>query len=265
MNSSVETSVVVPVFKNAETLAELYRRLATVLQSLGGTWELIFVDDASPDGSLQHLRKLAAEDPRVVVLAMTENVGQHRAVWLGLQRARGQVVAVLDADLQDPPEALPALLVALKDAGAEKPTVVFAGRRGRYQSWSRMATSRFFKFLLHVFLGLPVDAGLFCAMNREAMQCLARWDLRHPFLQVMLACAGARFVSLPVPRQRRSSGLSSYSFWQRVRLGLRAVTLAVRLKWGWEPRGKAPWPIHQCIGGSLPSGQPAGEGKRDAG
>lgn len=258
-NRPVETSVVVPVFKNAESLPELYRRLSTVLHAFGGEYELVFVDDASPDASLEYLRSLAAGDPRVVVLALAHNVGQHRAVWLGLQVARGEATVVMDADLQDPPEALPSLLAVLKDAGAAVPTVVFAGRQGRYQAWPRMATSRLFKFLLHLFLGVPVDAGLFCAMNQKAVQRLARWDLRHPFLQVMLACAGARFVSLKVPRHRRPSGVSSYSFWRRLLLGLRAVGLAVRLKWGWEPREGAPWPIRECVGGSVPRRPQAGE------
>ncbi|MEW5877421.1 MAG: glycosyltransferase family 2 protein [Acidobacteriota bacterium] len=264
MISSVDTSVVVPVFKNAETVLELYRRVATVLQSLGGTWELIFVDDASPDGSLQHLRKLAQEDPRVVVLALAENVGQHRAVWLGLQRARGQMVAVMDADLQDPPEALPAVLRALQDAGAEKPTVVFAGRQGRYQSWPRMVTSRFFKHLLHLWLGLPADAGLFCVMNRKAVACLARWDVPRPYLQVMLACAGASFVSLPVTRPLRPAGVSSYSSWRRLVLALRALGLALRLKLHMPPRGRAPWPIRECIGGSSEHEKRSWEVFRDA-
>lgn len=263
-NSAVETSVVVPVFGNAETLPALYRRLSAVLQTCGGEYELVFVDDASPDASLDYLRNLAAEDPNVVVLALAHNVGQHRAVWLGLQVARGNAVAIMDADLQDPPEALPRLLVALREAGGKRPTVAFAGRRGVYQSWPRMVTSRLFKLLLRLLFGLPADAGLFCAMNREAVRCLKRWDLRHPYLQVMLACAGARFVSVPVLRQPRSAGVSGYTSWRRLFLGLRALALGFRLKLGLEPRGGAPSPIRQCFGGSLQHGGRPREVERHA-
>ncbi len=263
-NSSVDTSVVIPVFCNVETLPELYRRLTAIFQSYGGEYELIFVDDASPDTSLEYLRKLATEDRRVVVVALAYNVGQHRAVWLGVQMARGNTVAIMDADLQDAPEALPSLLAILKNAGAEKPTAVFAGRRGIYQSWPRMLTSRLFKLFLCLFFDLPADAGLFCVLNQEAARCLARWNLRHPFLQIMLASAGVRCVSIPVRRQPRAQGVSSYSFWRRLLLGLRAVELAVRLKLGWEPPGGVPWPIRECIGGSLYNGRRAWEGERDA-
>src|SRR5205814_350062 len=119
-------SVVVPVYRNTETLEELHRRLDAALGAAGVDFELVFVEDACPAGSLAVLRRLEAADPRVGVLALPRNVGQHAAVLRGLARARGRAVVVMDADLQDPPDAVPALLARR----AQGPAAVFAGRRG---------------------------------------------------------------------------------------------------------------------------------------
>ncbi len=105
-----QISIVVPVYKNADTLYELHRRLVAAVGQVSDGYEILFVDDACPCGSLAVLRSLAQEDPRVGVLALASNMGQNQAVLTGLAYARGRVAVVLDADLQDPPEAIPTLL-----------------------------------------------------------------------------------------------------------------------------------------------------------
>ena len=156
MSGACDVSVVVPVYGNAETVGPLQARLRAVLDRAALAHETVFVDDASPDGSLAALRALAERDPAVRVLALPRNRGQHRAVLAGLRLARGRHVAIMDADLQDPPEALPALLARARDGY----DAVFAGRRGHYESRGRLLTSRVFKWLLHAATGLPADAGM---------------------------------------------------------------------------------------------------------
>ena len=103
----IEVTVVLPVFQNKESFKELYERLLHVMDPNRIEYEILFVDDASPDHSLDVLKKLTETDPRVAVLEMERNVGQQRAVMAGLSHARGKYVVVMDADLQDPPEAIP--------------------------------------------------------------------------------------------------------------------------------------------------------------
>ncbi len=215
-------SVVVPVYRNAETLEELHRRLDAALGAAGVDFELVFVEDACPAGSLAVLRRLEALDPRVGVLPLPRNVGQHAAVLRGLARARGRAVVVMDADLQDPPDAVPALLARL----AQGPAAVFAGRRGRYESLGRLATSRLFKRALHVLLGLPADAGMFVAMDRRMVERVLAMDASRPFVVAMIGCAGLPLDSLPVARAPRPSGRSAYRSWRRLAVGVFAMSWA---------------------------------------
>lgn len=222
-----EISVVIPVYCNAEMLHELYGRLRHVLAAQRLPYEMIFVDDAGPDGSLAVLRELAQGDPRVAVLALEQNVGQHRAVLTGLAQARGQWVVVMDADLQDPPEAIPHLLTKMQEGFA----AVFAGRRGRYESAFRLLTSRLFKRLLHLLCGVPADAGLFVAMNRQMVKRLLAFNVAQPFVTAMMGCTGLPLASTPVLRSQRRRGRSTYSFWKRLKTGSLAIAWVLSQKW----------------------------------
>lgn len=223
-----EITIVVPVYRNAESLHELYRRLRSVLDNLHPSYEMLFVNDACPT-SLAVLQELARLDPQVAVLALERNVGQHRAVLAGLAHARGKWLVVLDADLQDPPEAIPDLLTKLKDG----PAAVFAGRRGRYESTLRLLGSRLFKRLLHLVCGVPTDAGLFVAMNRQMVERLLPFGLSSPSVVAMIGCIGLPLTSIPVVRVRRPSGRSAYSFWKRFKTG--CLTILWVLSWKWRP------------------------------
>ncbi len=223
----LDVSIVVPVYRNADTLRELYQRLSQVLAAESLTFEILFVDDRSPDGSRRVVAELAEADPRVAGVAMTSNVGQHRAILAGLAHARGDWAVIMDADLQDPPEAIPALL-ARGEAGY---AAVFAGRRGRYESRSRLLTSRLFKLLLHQLCGIPTDAGIFVALHRSLVARLLTMGGSRPFVISMIGCAGAPLASLPVPRATRPSGVSSYNTWRRLKSGWRGVAYVLDWKW----------------------------------
>lgn len=228
--SAPEVSVVVPLYRTAGAVSELGGRVAAALDGAGLTFELLLVDDACPAGSGAAAEALAGSDPRVVALLLPENVGQHAAVLAGLARARGSWAAVLDGDLQDPPEAVPILVAAGREAGVP---VVFAGRRGRYQSRVRLLTSRLYKRTLSLLAGVPPDAGIFVALERPAVdRLLAMRTRRRPSLVAMLGCAGLPMLSVPVERSPRPEGESSYSPLGRLRLGWRAVAWVVSWKLG---------------------------------
>lgn len=222
-----DLSVVVPVYQNAETVTPLAERLERVLVAEGLSYEIIFVDDACPAGSLHVLGGLARRDPRVAVVSLERNEGQHRAVLAGLKRARGRAVATMDADLQDPPEALPAMLRQLGEGYA----AVFAGRRGRYESRARLLTSRLFKTLLHRLSGVPADAGMFVVMTRPMVASLLACRERRPFVVALIGASGLPVSSIPVERFPRPGGASTYSSWMRLTTGCRALGSALLAKW----------------------------------
>ncbi len=223
-------SVIVPVYRNVDTLRELHRRLSETLDRESLSHEIIFVDDACPAGSLAVLEDLARRDRRVAALALARNVGQHRAVLIGLAHARGDWLVTLDADLQDPPEAIPDLLRKIQEGYA----AVFAGRRGQYESATRLATSRLFKRLLHALGGVPIDAGMFVMMSRQMAQRVLSLRAPRPFVVAMIGSTRLPLASIPVERSVRPGGRSAYTAWDRLKVSSLAIawTLIWRLRRG---------------------------------
>jgi len=219
-------SVVVPVFRNEDTLRELHTRLCGVLEARGATFELILVDDASPDRASEILAELAGVHAGTAVITMERNVGQQWAVLAGLRHGRGEWTAIMDADLQDRPESLAVLLDAI-DEGVD---VVCAGRRGVFQSLPRMVTSKAFKWLLHVVTGLPADAGIFMVMRRRVVGDVLQLRTGRPHVLCMVGCTGSRAISVPVERERRAGGVSAYSTRARLGAGVRALRCVFECK-----------------------------------
>lgn len=201
-----EISVVLPVHRNRATLDELHRRLSRTLGDAALAYELVFVDDACPEGSGSVIAALADRDDRVRGVSLSRNVGQQRAAWLGLAAARGAWAVVMDADLQDPPEAIPALLAARKGVDA-----VLAAWTGRYEGRGRLVTSRLFKVLREKLTGYPRDAGMFLALHRPLVAEILRVDVPHPFLPSLVGLSGRRFATVPVARAERPHGGSAYT------------------------------------------------------
>jgi polyisoprenyl-phosphate glycosyltransferase len=198
---------VLPVHRNRPTLVELHRRLTAALARLSRPYELIFVDDACPEGSGEVIAGLAERDPKVRWTSHPLNVGQQRAAWLGLSAARGDWAIVMDADLQDPPEAIPALL----SAATPGVDAVLAAWRGSYEGRGRLFTSRAFKILREKLTGYPRDAGMFLALRRPLVDEILRHDVPHPFLPSLVGLSGRPFVTVPVERSPRPEGGSAYS------------------------------------------------------
>ena len=216
------TAVVVPVHRNAGTLEELVARLAVSLE--GRDWQVRLVVDASPDDSAAVAARLAAADPRVRVTVLERNVGQHRALALGLAACPdARVWACLDADLQDPPEALPALLDRLAAGGVD---AVFAGRRGAYEGPLRLLTGRAHRALLARLTGLPPDAGAFLVLGARAREAVL--TAQAPSLVAAVGAARLPVTSVPVHRALRLEGASSWTAGARLRQSLRTLAWAVR-------------------------------------
>jgi glycosyltransferase involved in cell wall biosynthesis len=214
-------SVVVPLFDEQETLPHLYRRLVAALDPLRSPFELVFVNDGSRDNTATLLDRLAATDPRVVVVHLTRNFGHQPAVSAGLATAAGEVVVVMDGDLQDPPELLPALLARWR-SGAE---VVYAVRTKRKEGPARrLGYFLFYRLLRRVSdLDLPLDAGDFCLMDRAVVDAVNALPERVRFVRGLRAFVGFRQEGLVYERDARAGGVPKYTFRKLAGLAVEGV------------------------------------------
>ncbi|WP_041775796.1 glycosyltransferase [Blastococcus saxobsidens] len=221
-------AVVVPVYGNEATLPELADRLAAALP--GRDWRLRLVIDASPDDSARVARELVGRDGRIAVTGLTVNVGQHAALARGLaEEPDADVWVCLDADLQDPPEAVPLLLDRLAAGDVE---AVFAGRRGRYESPLRRATGTLHRRVAAALTGLPPDAGAFLAMGPavRAAVVTAVEERGAPSVVLAVGRSGRPATSVPVVRDQRPVGRSAWTPGARLRQSARSLSWALRAR-----------------------------------
>ena len=206
-DAPADLALIVPVYRNAETLVALTERVSVALGPLGIDYRLVLVVDASPDESWPLVERLAAADPRIAGLQLAANVGQHAAVLAGLAAVRAGRFVVMDADLQDPPELIPDMWRLACASGR----TVFGRRKGRYERWDRMATSRLFKTLFSWLTGLPTDVGTFFLVDARVAAAMLRASVRSPHVVVLARhySAGCEFVSFT--RSVRPVGRSAYS------------------------------------------------------
>jgi len=215
-----DLSVVVTLFNEAASLAELYRRTAATLDTLDRPYELIFVDDGSTDGTFAALEKLHAADPRVRAVRFKRNFGQHPAMHAGLARARGDIVVTMDGDLQNAPEDIPRLLAAV-ESGYD----VASGRRNaRRDSWGRTLPSRLINGMLRRFTRVDIsDFG--CAFNayrRDAVTPMLGAIGKQKFTKALVLSGGASVVEVDVSHAARV-GASRYSPLRLTRLALHVL------------------------------------------
>ena len=220
-------SVVLPVYQTGTFLPELHRRLSAALADT--SHELVFVDDASPDQARAVLEDLST-DPAVVVVRLDANVGQQRAIMVGLRAARGDAVCVMDTDLQDPPEALPDLLAALAAPTTE---AVFATRQNQYGGLGRTLTGRGFKWVLRRVVPIPRGAGSYVALRRSLVERLLALPGTRPYLVAMVGAAASGIGQVDVPRLRRTEGRSAWTSRMRFRA---AATALYDARFTWRGR-----------------------------
>ena len=219
--SGVELSLVIPCYNEEEVLPLLKERLFTALEELGIEWEVIFVDDGSRDATLGQLTALHWEDRRFKVVALSRNFGHQTAITAGLAYATGEVVGMMDADLQDPPELLGECLRKL----AEGYDVVYAVRRKRKEGVIKRSCARLFYRLLHCLADfeVPLDSGDFCVMSRRVAELLSKMPEGQPFLRGLRAWVGFRQVGIEYERPARAAGETKYSIAKMLRLAMDGI------------------------------------------
>lgn len=214
----MDFSVVVPVYNEADGLPELLKRLTNVLDKLGVKSEIVLVDDGSSDASRDLITAQHQGDARICGLFLSRNFGHQTAVSAGLQHARGKVIAVMDGDLQDPPEVLPQFLDRLKEGF----DVVYGVRRKRKErAWKRLSYYLFYRCLgLLSDFKIPLDSGDFSVMTRRVVNDINAMPERHRFVRGLRAWTGYRQTGLEYERDSRFAGRPKYTLAKLINLAV---------------------------------------------
>jgi glycosyltransferase involved in cell wall biosynthesis len=222
----MDLSVVFPVYNEEENVPILLREIAAALDGKGWTYEIVAVDDGSKDDSLGVLRKLREQYPTLRVLALGKNTGQTAALEAAWHAARGRLVVSLDADLQNDPADIPALVRKLEESNAD---MVAGVRVNRRDTWSRRMQSKIGNGVRNWITGDQItDTG--CSLKlvkREAIDRVRLFTGMHRFLPTLIRYAGYKVVELPVNHRSRQFGVSKYGAMNRAFRGL-ADCFAVR-------------------------------------
>ena len=215
-------SLIIPIYNEEETIPELYRRVSDVMDSLDDSVELILINDGSRDRSLNLMRELQERDARVCYISFARNFGHQAAVTAGLNFARGQVIVVLDADLQDPPELIPKMIESWQ-AGYH---VVYAQRTKRKkESWFKRLTAYVFYRLLRRLadVDIPADTGDFCLMDRQVVEVLNSMPERNRYIRGLRAWIGFRQTAVKFERDPRFAGEVKYTFKKSLALAINSL------------------------------------------
>jgi glycosyltransferase involved in cell wall biosynthesis len=216
-------SLVIPCYNEEEVLPELRRRLTDVVSQYRCPVEVVLVDDGSKDSTWPLIQQYAREDGFIKAIRLSRNFGHQTAITCGLDQTRGEVVVILDADLQDPPELIPAMIAEWRDGF----DVVYGQRRVRH---GESLTKKFFAFSFYrIFekiagLKVPRDTGDFRLMDRRAVDALQSLRERHRFVRGMVSWIGYHQKALPYDRPERFAGVTKYPFRKSLFLAIDAIT-----------------------------------------
>lgn len=215
---AVEVSVLVPVLDEAGTVGELAQRTAAVLDDLGRSFELLFIDDGSRDGTPERVREAHAADPRVKLLRLRRNFGKAAALSAGLDHSRGELVITMDGDLQDAPEEIPRLLATLEEKDLD---LVSGWKRRRRDPVSKRLPSRLFNWVTRQLAQVPLhdfNSG-FKVYRREVLEQIAVYGELHRYIPVLASRRGFSVGEIEVAHHPRRAGTSKYG-WDRFYKGL---------------------------------------------
>ncbi|MEH2203847.1 MAG: glycosyltransferase family 2 protein [Nostoc sp.] len=215
-------SFIIPIYNEEETIPELYRRLSAVMNRMDALVELILINDGSRDRSLQLLRDLHQKDPRICYLSFARNFGHQIAVTAGLNFVRGQVIVILDADLQDPPELIPDMVEKWRQGYQ----VVYAQRTQRLkEGWFKRFTAYFFYRILKKLadVEIPTDTGDFCLIDRQIVDILNSMPERNRYIRGLRSWVGFQQTAIRFERNPRFAGEVKYTFSKSLALAINGL------------------------------------------
>ena len=216
-------SVVIPMHNESEGVAPLHARLKATLTPLGHPFELLYVNDGSTDNTLAQLEALKTTDPCVAILDLSRRFGKEIALSAGLDHAQGDAVVVMDADLQDPPEVIPALLSRLQEGY----DAVYAQRESRAEEgWLKKTSAYFFYRILTLFstVTIPLDTGDFRILSRRAVESLKLLKEKHRYMKGLFCWIGFPQAAVSYVRAPRLKDKTKWSYSKLWGLALEGIT-----------------------------------------
>ena len=231
--ATIVYSIVIPAYNEADNLAALYRSLQDKLLSRGDACEVVFVDDGSTDGSFEIIKGIAAKNSAIKIIRLRRNYGQTAALQAGVSKAAGSIIIPLDADLQNDPADIPALIQKLQEGF----DVVSGWRKARKDGFVRVALSRVANAIISRISGLQLhDHGCSLkAYRRETFQELRLYGEVHRVLALLMYWQGAAVTELTVAHHPRRSGSSKYNLSRTFKLVLDLVTYSFMSSYGTKP------------------------------
>ena len=216
-------SVVVPAYNEAAVLLRLHRRLVNVLHGLPVSYEIIFVDDGSTDETADLVKQLRRSDPSIGLVKLSRNFGKELALTAGLQSASGDCVVIIDADLQDPPDLIPAMFTAWLE-GAD--VVNMRRRRRAGETWFKKLSAHAFYRILNLISDIPIheDVGDFRLLSRRTVEALKALPERNRYMKGLFAWVGFRQITIPYDRDARQAGLGKQNYFKLWSLAIEGIT-----------------------------------------
>jgi polyisoprenyl-phosphate glycosyltransferase len=221
MNSDL-ISIVVPMYFEEKVVKECHRRITSVATHNNLNYELLFVNDGSTDRTLELLETIANSDSHVKVISFSRNFGHQIAVTAGIDKAKGDAIVIIDADLQDPPELIPEMIRIWKQGF----DIVYGKRKKRDgESWFKLTTAKvFYKFLNKMStVNIPVDTGDFRLIDRKVAQALKQMPEHNRFLRGMASWVGFKQVALEYERKERFAGETKYPLKKMIKFALDGI------------------------------------------
>jgi polyisoprenyl-phosphate glycosyltransferase len=220
---AVLVSTVAPAYNEENGLDQFVNRIDAVMRNSGLAYEIVFVNDGSTDRTLAAMQSQRAANPNITIVNLSRNFGKETAMTAGIAHAIGDVIVVIDTDLQDPPELIPKMIEGWRDGY----DVVYAQRTERAgETWAKTATARWFYWIVKRMgpVPIPENAGDFRLLSRRAAQALLQIPERHRFMKGLYAWIGFRQKAIPYKRQARFAGQSKWNYWQLWNLAIEGIT-----------------------------------------
>lgn len=216
-------SIIVPVYQSASTLQNLVKRVSDAMNDAQINFELILIDDGSQDGSFSEIWRLADLNSFVRGFRLSRNFGHQATLTIGLRESRGEFIAIIDDDLQDPPEILPTFFKKLYDSA----DVAYGIRTKRKENILKRALYSIFYRTFNIMsnIEIPFDSGDFCAMKRCVVNAMLQLHDANPFLRGVRSWAGFKQVGVKYERAARHHGESGYTFRKYIRLAVTGVLM----------------------------------------
>ena len=216
-------SIVIPLYNEEEVVEECIKRVGGVCRTLGGDYEVIFVNDGSEDKTVELTLAACEANPKIKLLSFSRNFGHQIAITAGMDHAKGDAVIVMDADLQDPPEVIPKLISKYNE-GYDVVYAVRSERKGEtiFKKWTSKAFYRFLRFMCNI--DIPVDTGDFRLISRKVCDVMKSLTERNRYVRGLISWVGFKQAAVEYVREERFAGETKYPLRKMLKLSMDGIT-----------------------------------------